>query len=186
MFMFLVSCVPQQPLTDEELKAELSKLTPEERAQLLKDLDNKEGGAFAGQAIASKYRVSSRVRQTSTSRIKDVLLTSKCSDTDNGVDFFKKGEISGSDVSASKDYCVTFQGPNYNYADQCTHSSGGLADCGVLDYYCVAPGGIGNDTDPWDPGAPIKPSGTNPSAKYVAWSLVKVCKYGCKDGACIK
>ena len=55
MFLFLVACVPQKPLTDEELKAELSKLTPEEREALLKDLESKEGGAFAGQAIRSRY-----------------------------------------------------------------------------------------------------------------------------------
>src|SRR3989344_932663 len=55
MFMFLVSCAPQQPLTDEELQAELAKLTPEERAELLKDLESKEDGALAGQAVAKKY-----------------------------------------------------------------------------------------------------------------------------------
>ncbi|MDO8511403.1 MAG: LamG-like jellyroll fold domain-containing protein [Nanoarchaeota archaeon] len=49
--LFLVSCAAQ--MTDEELEAELAKLTPEEREALLKDLEN-EKGAFAGQAIA-KY-----------------------------------------------------------------------------------------------------------------------------------
>ncbi|MBI4147207.1 hypothetical protein HY494_00990 [Candidatus Woesearchaeota archaeon] len=52
--LFLVSCVPQQ-ISDEELAAELAKLTPEEREALVKDLEN-EKGAFAGQAIKSaKY-----------------------------------------------------------------------------------------------------------------------------------
>src|SRR3989344_8661003 len=53
MFTFLVSCAPQE-LTDEELEAELGKLTPEERAELLNDLEAKESGALAGQA---SYRV---------------------------------------------------------------------------------------------------------------------------------
>ncbi|MBU0470514.1 MAG: carbohydrate binding domain-containing protein, partial [Nanoarchaeota archaeon] len=49
-----VSCVPEQSLTDEEIKAELAKLTPEERDALLKDLEN-ENGALAGQAMAKRF-----------------------------------------------------------------------------------------------------------------------------------
>ena len=49
MFLLVVSCVPKE-LTDEELEAELAKLTPEERVELLADLEAKEGGALAGQA----------------------------------------------------------------------------------------------------------------------------------------
>ncbi|MBU0470185.1 MAG: hypothetical protein KKA62_05675, partial [Nanoarchaeota archaeon] len=51
IFLLVVSCVPEQSLTDEEIKAELAKLTPEERDALLKDLEN-ENGALAGQAMA--------------------------------------------------------------------------------------------------------------------------------------
>ncbi len=58
MVVFLISCAPQ--ITDEELEAELAKLTPEEREQLLKDLESK--GAFAGQAVrqesVAKYGIS--------------------------------------------------------------------------------------------------------------------------------
>ncbi|MDP3698633.1 MAG: serine hydrolase domain-containing protein [Nanoarchaeota archaeon] len=76
MFMFLVSCAPQKPLTDEELKAELAKLTPEERAQLLKDLDAKEeGGAFAGQAIRTRpyaQKVSPRIVTVTPQQIQDL------------------------------------------------------------------------------------------------------------------
>lgn len=53
MFMFLVSCAPA--LTDKELEAELSKLTPEQREELLKDLEAKESGALAGQAYAKSF-----------------------------------------------------------------------------------------------------------------------------------
>src|SRR3989344_6973679 len=51
ILIVVVSCAAQ--ITDEELEAELAKLSPEEREQLLADLEN-EKGAFAGQAIA-KY-----------------------------------------------------------------------------------------------------------------------------------
>ena len=37
LVLFLVSCVPQQ-VSEEELAAELAKLTPEEREALMKDL----------------------------------------------------------------------------------------------------------------------------------------------------
>jgi len=62
MFMFLVSCAP--PLTDEELEAELAKLTPEEREQLLADLESKESGALAGNAFKAYVgKVSQRAVQ---------------------------------------------------------------------------------------------------------------------------
>ncbi len=52
--LFIVSCVPQQ-ISDEELQAELAKLTPKEREALMKDLEN-EKSALAGQAVRSaKY-----------------------------------------------------------------------------------------------------------------------------------
>lgn len=53
-FLLLAACAPK-PLTDEEVKAELTKLTPEQRQQLLKDLESDESGAFVGQAVAYKY-----------------------------------------------------------------------------------------------------------------------------------
>ena len=53
MFLLVVSCAPQE-MTDEELQAELAKLTPEERAELLADLDAKESGALAGQGTRFK------------------------------------------------------------------------------------------------------------------------------------
>ena len=83
IFMFLIACAPK-PFTDEELKAELSKLTPEERAQLLKDLDNEEGGAFAGQAIRTRYpsisaNAASRIAATPKAQVQAVV--SSLSDT---------------------------------------------------------------------------------------------------------
>ncbi len=69
IFMFLVSCAPQ--ITDEELEAELAKLTPEEREQLLKDLESK--SAFAGQAVkqkaATKYGLSKNATVASKAQI---------------------------------------------------------------------------------------------------------------------
>lgn len=67
--VFLVSCAPKE-LTDEELDAELAKLTPEEKAELLKDLETKESGALAGQA--TKYRSlpkDSRLRYVPTTKL---------------------------------------------------------------------------------------------------------------------
>ena len=52
ILIFLVSCAPQ--LTDEELEAELAKLTPEEREELLADLESKESGALAGKGSADR------------------------------------------------------------------------------------------------------------------------------------
>jgi|SRR3989344_1829674 len=77
IFIFLVSCAP--PLTDEELQAELAKLTPEEREQLLADLESKEGGALAGQALKAKYvgKVSPRILRNSNSRINAVAILLK-------------------------------------------------------------------------------------------------------------
>ncbi|MDP3697965.1 MAG: serine hydrolase domain-containing protein [Nanoarchaeota archaeon] len=77
MFMFLISCAPTKPLTDEELKAELAKLTLEEREQLLADLESKESGAFAGQAIRAKSyakKVSPRIVTVTPQQIQDLAL----------------------------------------------------------------------------------------------------------------
>ena len=73
MFIFLVSCAP--PLTDAELEAELAKLTPEERAELLADLESKESGALAGQAInyAIKTKLSPRVAAAPVSQLKKAI-----------------------------------------------------------------------------------------------------------------
>lgn len=75
MFLFLVSCAPQEPLTDEELKAELAKLTPEEREELLKDLEAKEGGALAGQAYARKIANSAYARKVSPTAVRRIAVT---------------------------------------------------------------------------------------------------------------
>ncbi|HLD79367.1 MAG TPA: DUF4215 domain-containing protein [Candidatus Nanoarchaeia archaeon] len=74
MFLLVVSCAPQE-LTDEELDAELAKLTPEERAELLADLEAKESGALAGQAskeFTAKYarKISPKVLRVSTIKLK--------------------------------------------------------------------------------------------------------------------
>src|SRR3989344_234574 len=103
IFVFLVSCVPQQPLTDEELQAELTKLTPEERAELLKDLEGKEDGALAGQAVAGKYGLSSKLKATKTNALKEFL---QCFDTDGGPNTHLAGAaygIGGFSVTYAKD-----------------------------------------------------------------------------------
>ncbi len=75
MFMFLVSCAPQ--ITDEELEAELAKLTPEQREELLADLESKGNSAFAGQAVRQestlKYGISKAASTAPTTQIKTVM-----------------------------------------------------------------------------------------------------------------
>ncbi|MBU1976658.1 MAG: hypothetical protein KKA62_01755, partial [Nanoarchaeota archaeon] len=70
LLLFLVSCLPQKPLTDEELEAELTKLTPEEREVLVKDLESGDG-ALAGQASART--IPSRVKNVPKIRIIDAI-----------------------------------------------------------------------------------------------------------------
>jgi len=89
-------------MTDEELEAELAKLTPEEREQLLADLESKEGGALAGQASRAKYvskvspKVARVVARASKSKIQAILEKRliKCTDSD-GYDLFVKGTTEG-------------------------------------------------------------------------------------------
>lgn len=114
MFIFLISCVPTKPLTDEELEAELAKLTPEERAQLLKDLDTKEGGAFAGQAIARKYG-SSKIAYATRQQIKNfVLKTKPAKVTLEGIDgtwcFDSDGHLNIFSIQETKGYCQDSSG----------------------------------------------------------------------------
>src|SRR3989344_1507619 len=104
MFMFLVSCAPQQQLTDEELEAELAKLTPEERAELLKDLESKDDGALAGQAGAGKYKVSSKLTTVSKSKINNIL-TNFCLDSDGDNSKIYGTASKGKNVLADK--CVS-------------------------------------------------------------------------------
>ena len=73
MFLLVVSCAPQEQLTDEELEAELAKLTPEEREELLADLEKEDSGALAGQAFRKSTswakKISPRTVQNSKLRI---------------------------------------------------------------------------------------------------------------------
>src|SRR3989344_5939653 len=138
MFTFLVSCAPQE-LTDEELEAELAKLTPEEQAELLNDLEAKEGGALAGQAKFFKSAYSRKaptlanyVTKASSSQIAQVITvtrgftaprTPKCDDSDkvvppsppsypnsqNGENYFVKGTATFSGVTGT-DRCVDGKG----------------------------------------------------------------------------
>lgn len=73
ILIVVVSCAPQ--MTDEELEAELAKLTPEEREELLADLEAKEGGALAGQAYQAKYvqKISPKVLKTSSTLVKQAI-----------------------------------------------------------------------------------------------------------------
>src|SRR3989344_4069232 len=70
MFLLIVSCAPQE-LTEEELDAELAKLTPEEKAALLEDLESTEGGALAGQ-VSKLPR--GKLQYVSTTRLKSKLI----------------------------------------------------------------------------------------------------------------
>ncbi len=118
IFMFLVACVPQEPLTDEELEAELAKLTPEEREALLTDLEAKEKGALAGQAISSKYAVSPKVVIAPKTQIEGVL-EKLCQETDKGNNPLVKGKAK---IPASDSF----------ETDHCT--ADGLS---VVEFYCV-------------------------------------------------
>lgn len=55
--VFLISCAPQ--MTDEELEAELSTLTPEEREELLADLEAKENVPLAGYMMGFSTKLES-------------------------------------------------------------------------------------------------------------------------------
>lgn len=129
IFLFVVSCAPQ--MTDEELKAELAKLTPEERAELLADLEAKESGSLAGQAVKAKYvgKVSARLLTAKPALVRSAIATlpsatvgqTTCSDTDadaanpTGLDEFKKGTLTwsggsyedacGNDKTLRENYC---------------------------------------------------------------------------------
>src|SRR3989344_3002949 len=75
ILILVVSCAPQ--MTDEELEAELAKLTPEEREQLLADLESKESGALAGQAVAKKIARSAYAQKISPKAAKVVTRASR-------------------------------------------------------------------------------------------------------------
>ena len=97
VILFLVSCAPQ--MTDEELEAELAKLTPEEREALIKDLETQEKGAFAGQAVA-KY--SPKLAGVSKDRMQAILQKPTCTDSDGGKDYFKSGATTNMNLPEDK------------------------------------------------------------------------------------
>ena len=109
ILLFLVSCVPQQ-VSDEELEAELAKLTPEQKEALVNDLEN-ENGALAGQAIAAKYGAT--IAKIPAARVKDAITKApdqvlklcndkKDNDNDGLIDYpFDPGCVSLSDGSES-------------------------------------------------------------------------------------
>ena len=93
VLLFVVSCAPKE-LTDEELEAELSKLTPEE----LEVVTAEDSGAFAGMAKANPrlLQLQRSYKQTVTAA---TAAPRTCFDSDadaqdpNGFDPFEKGSI---------------------------------------------------------------------------------------------
>ena len=83
--LVLISCTP-----DPELEAELAKLSPEEREQILQE---KEQGALTGEASAQKY--GSKIANADAAQIKAVMekLTTapKCLDSDGGINLQVQG-----------------------------------------------------------------------------------------------
>src|SRR3989344_3063908 len=83
--LVLISCTP-----DPELEAELAKLSPEEREQILQE---KEQGALTGEASAQKY--GSKIANANAAQIKAVMekLTTapKCLDSDGGINLQVQG-----------------------------------------------------------------------------------------------
>ncbi len=77
-FLFLVSCAPQKPLTDEELQAELSKLPPEE----LEAVTAEDKGALAGKAQAKLTDPNLLKLRRSYKRTVSTTTPPKCFDTD--------------------------------------------------------------------------------------------------------
>ncbi len=121
LFMFLVSCAPQ--ITNEELEAELAKLTPEQREELLADLESKGNSAFAGQAVRQestiKYGISKAASTAPTTQIKTVvnkLLTQTPTVADTSVEgkaaqFCNKPENAGKKTH----YCSEFGNTEIKY-----------------------------------------------------------------------
>lgn len=83
--ILLVSCAP-----DPELEAELAKLSPEERQQILEE---KESGALSGEASAQKY--SSRIANANAAQIKAAMkkltTAAQCLDSDGGMNYQLQG-----------------------------------------------------------------------------------------------
>lgn len=75
LFLLVVSCAPK--MSEEELQAELAKLTPEEREELLADLEAKESGALAGQAVKAKYvgKVSAKLLTVKPALVRQAITT---------------------------------------------------------------------------------------------------------------
>ncbi|MEW5896451.1 MAG: hypothetical protein AB1668_02060 [Nanoarchaeota archaeon] len=121
--LFLVSCAPQ--ITDDELKTELSKLTPEERAELLADLEAKESGAVAGQAFKAKItekryygKVSPKVFEASPKQIGpvvDILKTPSgaaavfCSKPENEDEYTHYCSETDTEIKYDKFKCVKYE-----------------------------------------------------------------------------
>lgn len=121
--LFLVSCAPEKPLTDEELQAELAKLSPEE----LEAVTAEDKGALAGKATQKfndpnllRLQRAYRSRYTGTAAPKP----NTCSDNDadttypTGLNPFKKGTASwtsGSESGSPTDACSNENELRENY-----------------------------------------------------------------------
>lgn len=186
VLLLVVSCAP--PMTDEELEAELAKLTPEEREALVADLENKEGGALAGQAvsasIAAKYKISTKVATVPKAKVITFAKTkfqptsvSFCIESDNGADYYVKGVIHLKLDKAEweefrGDYCFikSVQDAHESSYPKCVGSY-----CYIKEVGCVHP-------FEFKPGKSLGIAAI--TTEYLTFSDFK-CPSGCEDGACL-
>jgi|SRR3989338_7344098 len=159
MLVFLVSCAPEAPLTDEELEAELAKLTPEEREQLLADLEAKDSGALAGKGYASAIAKTTYSKKVSPKVVKAITRASPAQVTQIRAAVTKVETVIKADVDLVKickpktgaELCILEQTCG-DFSDGC----GGVVQCGNLCgdlrpdcimNRCVWPGNFCEDSD---------------------------------------
>src|SRR3989338_876332 len=187
ILIVVVSCAPQ--MTDEELEAELAKLTPEEREKLLADLESKESGALAGQAYSAavaKYKLPAKVATVSKAKVvliaKKITLPTQCPNK-----CFVKVHLEPiNNIDVSTKYFI--EGSQYFYVGQESYWNWHISNCKEIDFgesVPVGPQGAGGIVreiygcykkqicGPEQEGTLSEDTGMIP------------CPYGCSNGACL-
>jgi len=187
ILIVVVSCAPQ--MTDEELEAELAKLTPEEREELLADLESKESGALAGQAYSAavaKYKLPAKVATVSKAKVvliaKKITLPTQCPNK-----CFVKVHLEPiNNIDVSTKYFI--EGSQYFYVGQESYWNWHISNCKEIDFgesVPVGPQGAGGIVreiygcykkqicGPEQEGTLSEDTGMIP------------CPYGCSNGACL-